>query len=230
MHKLPPSVRWRQRRSGRRHFSSRCGPYRRSVKIQSRARRRNSLDHPRFGNAGISGAALTDRPGGAPIRLTVGNGAGSNDGARTRKGLVLAAWAMRAGKSKFIPAPASGRPKSTPLRLTSKGRCRRPPSHAAPSSSGVTATGEKDDEGFDWKKPNPLASSAGMRLRNETSLIRTSRTMDAAASALSAPIATSLTMTPASASKSMPKPSSGMHMGARGAKKHPSRLDTARDR
>src|ERR1700737_966083 len=99
------------------------------------------------------------------------------------KGLVLAGCAIKAGKSKFMPVPASARPNGLPLRLTSKGRCKRPPSQEAPSSFGVTATGEKAEDGFDWKKPKPLASSAGIRLRKETSLARKMRAIAVAASA-----------------------------------------------
>ena len=54
---------------------------------------------------------------------------------------------------------------------------------AAPSSSGVTRTGDSAEAGFDWTKPNPLASSAGMRLRSDTSLTRpTSRMWPSASS------------------------------------------------
>ena len=50
------------------------------------------------------------------------------------------------------------------------GRCSRPPSQAAPSSSGVTQTGEKAGPGLPCRKPKPLASSCGMRKRKDTSL------------------------------------------------------------
>ncbi len=61
-----------------------------------------------------------------------------------------------------------------------RGRRARP----APSSSGVTAKGEKAVAGFDWKKPKPLASSAGTRLRKVRSLARhRSRTWRAASAA-----------------------------------------------
>src|SRR6202045_4656991 len=99
------------------------------------------------------------------------------------KVLVLAACAIKAGKSKFMPVPASARPNGLPLRLTSKGRCKRPPSQDGPNSLGVTATGEKAEDGFDWKKPKPLPSSAGIRLRKEISLARTIRAIAAGASA-----------------------------------------------
>src|SRR3546814_2425659 len=64
-----------------------------------------------------------------------------------------------------MSSPASARPKGAPFSATSSGRCSLPPSQASPSSSAVTATGEQPDDGFDWKKPKPLASSPGTRLR-----------------------------------------------------------------
>ena len=39
--------------------------------------------------------------------------------------------------------------------------------HAAPSSSGVTNTGDSAERGLDCRKPKPLASSPGIRLRSE---------------------------------------------------------------
>ena len=65
-----------------------------------------------------------------------------------------------------------GRPNGLPLTTEGDaGRVAAVPE--APSSSGVTATGEKAEDGFDWKKPKPLASSAGIRLRKDTSLAST---------------------------------------------------------
>src|SRR5215217_9640878 len=85
-------------------------------------------------------------------------------------GRVLAAWAFRGGKSKVMSTPALGRPNGWPLRVQWSGSLSLAPSHAGPSSSGVTATGDSAEEGFAWKNPNPLASSPGMRLRKDTSL------------------------------------------------------------
>ena len=80
----------------------------------------------------------------------------------------------------------------------------------------VTATGERAEEGFDWKNPNPFASSAGMRLRRDTSLTRTKRRIAAAAWSREAPMGTSSTMAATSASKSIPSASSAAGIGSRG--------------
>ena len=107
---------------------------------------------------------------------------------QTESRRVRAAWAMSAGKSKVMSSPASALPKGSPLRLTSIGRLTLPPSQALPSSSGVTATGEPAEDGLDWKKPKPLASSPGMsclRLTSFTSRIR--RIASAATSRESSP-------------------------------------------
>ena len=48
-----------------------------------------------------------------------------------------------------------------PFQAMSTGRCTRPPRQAAPSSSGVTATGAKAVAGLLCRKPNCLASSVG---------------------------------------------------------------------
>ncbi len=63
-------------------------------------------------------------------------------------GRVRAAWAISVGKSKVMSRPASGRPNSSPFSRESSGRCSRPSCQAPPSSSGVTATGEKAEEGL----------------------------------------------------------------------------------
>jgi hypothetical protein len=53
----------------------------------------------------------------------------------------------------------STRPNSAPFSCETSGRWIFAPSHASPSSSGLTATGENALAGLLWKKPNPLASS-----------------------------------------------------------------------
>ena len=91
-----------------------------------------------------------------------------------------------------------------------------PSRQADPSSSGVTATGEKAVDGLPWKKPKPLASSAGIRLRSETSLTSMSRQMCSPASSAVAPIGTSSVMTATSPSRSMPQASSASSMASQG--------------
>ena len=56
---------------------------------------------------------------------------------------VLARCAISVPKSKVHSSPASARPKASPLRSTRSTPESRPPCQAAPSSSGVTKTGEK---------------------------------------------------------------------------------------
>jgi hypothetical protein len=46
------------------------------------------------------------------------------------------------------------------------GRLSRLPSHAAPSSSGVTATGENELVGLACTKPKPLGSSVFVSVRS----------------------------------------------------------------
>ena len=70
-----------------------------------------------------------------------------------------------------MSTPALGCPNSAPLSMrdaAASAACRR--AMRRPARPGVTATGEKLDAGLLWKKPKPLASSAGMRLRRLTSL------------------------------------------------------------
>jgi len=73
------------------------------------------------------------------------------------------------GKLNTMSTPACGCPTSLPFQVERSGRCTLPPFHASPNSSGVTATGEKLIAGFDCRKPDPFASSGGIRLRSETS-------------------------------------------------------------
>ena len=132
---------------------------------------------------------------------------------------VLAACAISVPKSKVISSPASARPNGLSLRSTLSVRWSLPSFHQSPSASGVTNTGEKDDAGFDWKKPNPLANSPGIRLRRETSLVSpTSRTAASASSRL-APCATSPVTTTTSASRSQPQASSASGIGSRAPRK-----------
>ena len=46
----------------------------------------------------------------------------------------------------------------------------------------MTRTGDSAEAGLDWRKPKPLASSAGIRLRRETSLTRPTSLMCSSAS------------------------------------------------
>jgi hypothetical protein len=68
-----------------------------------------------------------------------------------------------------MSTPASASPRGLPFSSTESAPESLPSFHAG-RASGVTATGEKAEAGLDWKKPNPLASSPGIRLRRETSL------------------------------------------------------------
>ena len=64
-----------------------------------------------------------------------------------------------------MSGPASRSPTTSPFQRTPRRRWTRPSRQADPSSSGVTAKGEKAVAGFDWKNPKPFASSAGTRFR-----------------------------------------------------------------
>ena len=132
---------------------------------------------------------------------------------------VLAACAIRAGKSKVMSVWQSGWPKSAPFRCVVSGRCTFAPSQVAPSSSGLTATGEKAEAGLPWKNPKPLASSPGIRLRKDTSLTSISSLMCAPACSDAHPMDTSSVTTATSASKSMPQSSLPAAMASRGPRK-----------
>jgi hypothetical protein len=88
---------------------------------------------------------------------------------------VRAAWAISWPKSNCMSMPALGLPQQRSLTKQDSGRYTLPSRQASPSSSGVTATGEAADAGFDWKKPKPLASSTGIRLRSDTSFTSSNR-------------------------------------------------------
>ena len=132
---------------------------------------------------------------------------------------VRAAWAISSPKSNCISTPASARPTCFPLNVTSKGLCSLASSQADPSSSGVTATGEKAVAGLPWKKPKPLASSLGMRPRSDTSLTSITSLICARAASAVTPMATSSVITATSPSMSMPKASSAARMASRGPMK-----------
>ncbi len=119
-------------------------------------------------------------------------------------GRVLAAWAINWAKSNCMSLPASGAPNQAPLTCVTSGRCSLLSRQASSSSSGVTNTGDSAERGLDCTKPKPLASSAGIRLRSETSLTSPTNWMCAAACSGEAPIGTSSVTTTISASRSMP--------------------------
>jgi hypothetical protein len=131
---------------------------------------------------------------------------------------VRAACATRVAKSKVMSRPASASPKARPFNSTMSAPCNFSARHPW-IESGVTATGEKAEAGFDWKKPNPLASSPGIRLLSETSLQSITRRIAAAASSRLAPRGTSPVTTAISASKSRPQAASPSGIGSRGPRK-----------
>src|SRR5262249_58439307 len=109
---------------------------------------------------------------------------------------VLAAWAISCGNENVMSTPALGRPSNLPLMEAESGRCTLPADQAGPSSSGVTATGEKAVDGLPWKKPKPLPSSDGIRLRSGTALASMRRQMCPEASSAQAPTGTSSVINP----------------------------------
>jgi hypothetical protein len=131
-------------------------------------------------------------------------------------GRVRAACATSWAKSNCMSTPASGAPNHSPLTWLTSGRCTLLPRQASPSSSGVTNTGLSAERGLDCRKPKPLASSPGIRLRSETSLTRPTSWMWPAACSGVTPIGTSSVTTTISASRSMPCASSGTRTGSRG--------------
>ena len=131
-------------------------------------------------------------------------------------GRVFAACATRRAKSNCMSVPASGSPSSSPFTQARTGPRARRPSQASPSSSGVTATGAKEEGGLEWKKPKPLARSEGTSERRLTSFSSTSRRICSPAFSLSTPIGTSPVMTPSSISRSMPCASSDTTMPSQG--------------
>ena len=152
----------------------------------------DGLDRALFGDAGIADARPVRSGGPARRPRPLLDTVPEPMMVPAARGRVLAAWAISVGKSKVMSVPQSGLPKGFPLRVESRGKWSLRPSHAAPSSSGVTATGERAEDGFDWKKPKPFANSAGIRLRSETSLTRTMSRIASAASSGVAPAGTSL--------------------------------------
>ncbi len=83
----------------------------------------------------------------------------------------------------------------------------------------MTATGLKAVAGLLWKKPKPLASSAGIRLRRLTSLASMTSRIDSIAASGEVPMATSPVTTATSASKSMPQSSLAATMSSHGPRK-----------
>src|SRR4249919_1763317 len=135
------------------------------------------------------------------------------------KGRVFAACATSWAKSNCMSTPASGAPNHWPFTWVTSGRWTLLPAHAASSSSGVTNTGDSAERGLLCRKPKPLASSAGIRLRSETSLTRPTSWMCAAAPSADTPIGTSSVTTTISASRSMPNSSEDTSTGSRGPRK-----------
>src|SRR5690606_17718526 len=119
-------------------------------------------------------------------------------------GRVLAACATSSAKLNCMSTPASGSPNHSPLIQERSGRWTLKSRQASPSSSGVTNTGESAERGLDCRKPKPLASSPGIRLRSDTSFTRPTSRMPRPASSTLACIGTSPVMTTISASRSMP--------------------------
>jgi hypothetical protein len=107
-----------------------------------------------------------------------------------------------------MSTPASALPKSLPFSDTSKLAVQLAVLPGVAQRAGVTATGEKALAGLDWTKPKPLPSSAGIRLRSETSLHSMTSRMAARASSRLAPSGTSPTMTAISPSRSQPQAAS----------------------
>ncbi|MNV89772.1 hypothetical protein D3C71_1840950 [compost metagenome] len=118
-----------------------------------------------------------------------------------------------------MSGPASHMPTLRPFQMDCSVRFSRPASQASPSSSSVTATGLKAVAGLLWKKPKPLASSAGIRLRSDTSLTSITRRMPCSACAGVLPMGTSVVTTAISASKSMPMASLGTTTSSQGPMK-----------
>ncbi|OQC04382.1 MAG: hypothetical protein BWX79_02503 [Alphaproteobacteria bacterium ADurb.Bin100] len=132
---------------------------------------------------------------------------------------VLQMWAISWPKWKVISGPASHIPTLRPFQVDCRVRFTRPWSQASPSSSSVTATGLKAVAGLLWKKPKPLASSFGIRLRRLTSLTSITRRTPSSACSGVLPMGTSAVTTAISASKSMPKASLGTTTGSQGPMK-----------
>ena len=77
------------------------------------------------------------------------------------------------------------------------------------------ASREEALAGLDWKKPKPLASSPGIRLRRLTSLVRPTSRIAASASSRDAPSGTSPVTTTTSPSRSQPQASSASGIASR---------------
>src|SRR5664279_3307012 len=92
---------------------------------------------------------------------------------------------------KCISGPASQSPTCLPLYVEVTRTCARPPCHASPSSSGVTAHGENAVAGLLLKNPKLFASSSGTRLRNVQSFASITSFTQSAASLTFVPIGVS---------------------------------------
>ena len=90
-------------------------------------------------------------------------------------GRVFAAWAIRAPKSKVMSITRMNAPEWLAIQINMQEAMELAAIPCCPSSSGVTATGEQAEAGFDWKKPKPLASSAVIRPRKDTSFTNMTR-------------------------------------------------------
>ena len=172
----PQPARWRRRWISRPCPSSRSGSCRRMRMNGVLASPfTDRLDRALFGDARIADPALaTGLPGPPSLSLLETVPEPMIVPAPRRAG-SRCVRDERAGSRTSCRRPHSAGRRGLPLRVESSGRCSLPASHASPSSSGVTATGESVEEGFDWKKPKPFPSSVGMRLRSDTSLTRTTR-------------------------------------------------------
>ena len=129
---------------------------------------------------------------------------------------VFAAWAMSSCNPNCASAPASGLPSCLPFTSHVRRRWMRPSFQRSPSSSGVAATGASAFAPLPFTKPNPFASSAGIRRRNETSFTSVRSRTAAAACTGVAPMGTSPTIATTSPSRSMPQSSESARIGSRG--------------
>ena len=188
-----PSARWRRTSNGRPCPSSRCGSCRRSARNGVFASPCADRFHGAlFGDAGIADAALGDGLARPAVLVLVGDRSRADDRAGAEGAGSAPRGRSASGSRRSCRRPHSGLPKRLPLRLESRGRCSLPPSHASPSSSGVTAIGREGRGGLRLEEAEALRQvPSGMRFRSETSLTRTTSRIAAPASSRLAPIGTS---------------------------------------
>ena len=122
---------------------------------RGRLARQDRLDGALLGDAGIADPARGRRAAGTAVFL-VRNRPGADDAARPRARASGRRARSASRKSNVMSTPAFGRPKSAPLRRETSGRWTLPSCHAPPSSSGVTATGEKAARGLRLEEPEAL--------------------------------------------------------------------------